>query len=563
MLPLSPEEILRARVAVKAELLARQKREQLRGSFAAFVRWAWRVLEPGRELRWNWSMQLICDLLQAFAFRQFHRVIANVPPRASKSTLFSVCYPVWVWIQDPAELKARGVKGWEFVGPYHQFLTLANSSDLALRDAMQSRNLIESEPFRELFGDHVQIADGQNEKKFYRNTANGHRNGQPIGGRLTGKGGDSIIVDDPHSADDALSDAERQNVLDAYFGKVTSRLNDQKDGGIAIIMQRIHGGDLVAEVVKKDGVWSPENPRGWVWLVLPMRYELDDPDKGPEGIVNPAAALGFKDPRTEPGELLWPDRFPEHAVKQLESDLTETSGIYGASCQLQQRPAPSEGGIIRKRDWRRWPDDKPLPICEHVFLSWDTAYSEADMKSNSYSARTAWGVFWHEQEQQHCLILLHGWADRLSYPDLRQKAQDDTFEYQPDAHLIEKKASGISLLQDLRRAGRGKKRVRLRTYNPDRDKIARAHAASGTFAAGLVYAPNRKWAERVIDACAIFPNGAPPSADFTDTVTQAVLYLRRGWWVNHPDDDDITAEVGSAANYDEDEHEERQRGWYG
>jgi len=551
---------------IRKQRALHQQRALLRSDFGAFVRWAWQILEPGRELRWNWSVELICQFLQDFAFRKFSRGIINIPPRSMKSTLVSVCYPVWVWIQDAEALKAEGVEGAEYVGPYHQFLTLANSSDLALRDATQSRNLIESEAFLEMFGDHVQIADGQNEKKFYRNTANGHRNGQPIGGRLTGKGGDSIIVDDPHSTDDALSDTERQNVIDSYFGKVTSRLNDQAEGGILIIMQRIHGGDLVGEVVKKDGVWSKRNPRGWVWLVLPMRYELDERSRKKAGIVNPASALGYVDPRTEPGELLWPDRFPESAVAKLQSDLEATSGVYGASCQLQQRPAPSEGGILRKSWWRRWPDDKPFPDCEHVYLSWDTAYTADDMKNASYSARTAWGVFWNEQEQAHQIILLHAWAERLAYPDLRERAQKDTLDFAPDAHLIEKKASGISLLQDLRRAGRGNRRVRLRTYLPDRDKVARAHAATAALSAGLVWAPNRQWAEEVIDACGVFPNGAPPSADLTDTVTQAVLYLRRGWWVDHPDDGDEDAFVGSTNTHPDDEYNEAPKvkhGYYG
>lgn len=552
------------RVRIKAEKLRRARQDQLRGSLALFVQWAWTILEPGRQLRWNWSVELICRLLEGLARRDYHRVIINIPPRAMKSTLVSVCYPIWVWIQDPDALRAAGVKGAEFVGPYHQFLTLANGADLALRDAVHARNLLESEAFTELFGDWVWIPDGQNEKRYYKNQANGHRNAQPISGRLTGKGGDTILIDDPHDADQAQSDTERQNVLDAYAGKVTSRLNDQSNGAIAIIMQRVHGADLVNFVLKKDGVWSEDNPGGWVHLVLPMRFELDEPSKGADGIVNPAKALGFHDPRTEKDELLWPERFPETAVKQLESDLTATSGVYGASCQLQQRPAPAEGGILRKSYWRRWPDDKPLPVCDHIFLSWDTAYTEKDMATASFSARTAWGVFWNEQDQAYQLILLHKWADRVAYPELREKAQGDTHNFAPDAHLIEKKASGISLVQDLRRAGRGTKRVRLRTYMPDRDKIARAHAATSAFSAGLVWAPNRKWADETIEACGIFPNGAPPSADITDTVTQAVLYLSRGWWVEHPDDVDEEQQVGGDIYADEDDIEVTPKyGYYG
>lgn len=552
------------KIKVDREIARRQKRKVLQDSFSAFVEWAWHILEPGRELKWNWSVELICQFLAAFAYRKFHRGIINIPPRGMKSTLVSVCFPVWVWIQDRERLAKTDPHAAKFVGAWHQFLCLANDSPLALRDAVQARNLMAHEDFLYLFGDIVIVPQGQNEKSYYRNTSNGHRNSRPIQGSLTGKGGDTILIDDPHDAEKAMSDADRQNVIDAYTGKVTSRLNDQANGGILLIMQRLHEADLAGVVREKDGDWSKDNPRGWLSLVLPMEYELDEPGKPP---VNPAKRFGFPDPRSKKGELLWPARFPRDAVARLRSDLERTSGVYGATAQLQQRPAPSEGGILRKSWWREWPEGKSFPLCEHIFLSWDTAYTEKDLKEASFSARTAWGVFWNEQEGAHHLILLHGWADQLAYPDLREKAQEDTLTFRPDAHLIEKKASGISLIQDLRRAGRGNKRIRLRTYAPDRDKVARAHAVTSPLSAGVVWAPPRSWAEKVIDACGVFPNGAPPSADITDTVTQAILYLKNGWWIEHPDDVDDDQQVGSEApNWDtEDDDTPRSRhgGIYG
>lgn len=534
-------EVIRA-LELDKELVRRNQIRLLQDSFPAFVEWAWHILEPGRELKWNWSVELICRFLMAFAYRKFHRGIINIPPRGMKSTLVSVCFPVWVWIQDRKRLALTDPQAAKFVGNWHQFLCLANDSPLALRDAVQARNLMEHGDFIELFGDIVRVPQGQNEKSYYRNTANGHRNSRPIQGSLTGKGGDTILIDDPHDAEKAMSDADRMNVIDSYTGKVTSRMNDQKDGGILIIMQRLHEADLAGVVREKDGDWSEDNRMGWVSLVLPMEYELDEKGKPP---INPAKRIGFPDPRTKKGELLWPERFPHDSVKRLRSDLERTSGVYGATAQLQQTPAPSEGGILRKSWWREWPNGKSFPLCDHIFLSWDTAYTEKDLKDASFSARTSWGVFWNEQDQAYQLILLHCWADQLAYPDLREKAQDDTIEFSPDAHLIEKKASGQSLIQDLRRAGRGKKRVRLRTYTPDRDKVARAHAATSLLSAGVVWAPDRSWAKKTIDACGVFPNGAPPSADITDTVTQAILYLKNGWWLEHPDDVDEDQQVGS------------------
>lgn len=509
---------------------------------------AWRVLEPGRELQWNWSVQLICRFLEAFARREFHRGIINIPPRGMKSTLVSVCYQVWVWIQPP--------KKHRFLGPYHQFLCLSNADDLVLRDASKARDLIESEWFKSHWGDRVHLMQDQTEKKFYRNNWNGHRNSKSITGRLTGKGGDTILIDDPHDAEGAMSDAERAQVIEAYGGKVTSRLNDQVNGGIMLIMQRLHEADLAGYVIDKDGLYSADdNPRGWMKLCLPMEYELDEKDKTP---VNPAGKYGFRDMRTEPNELLWKDRFPFDVVRKLESDLTE----YKAAGQLQQRPSPRGGGILKKSWWKIWPDDKQLPLCDHVFCSWDTAYTEKDMETGSYSVRTVWGVFWDEPAQQYALILSGSWWDRVGYPELRKKAQEDTLALKPDAHLIEKKASGQSLIQDLRRAGKGARRLRIRTYSPDRDKIARAHAASNTFSAGLIYAPNKAWAHQVIDHCATFPAGAPPCSDITDTVTQAVVYLTHRWWVTHPDD--VEDDVPTVPDWYEDEDEPTmQRGVYG
>lgn len=230
--------------------------------------------------------------------------------------------------------------------------------------------------------------------------------------------------------------------------------------------------------------------------------------------------------------------------------LTTTTGNYvvwglassNSAGQLQQRPFPSGGGIIKSHWWRMWPDDMKLPICDHIFLSYDTAFSERDMKDSAYSAQTRWGVFWHEQRQRYCLIALGRWYERVGYDELRKLAKEWDKTHEPDAHLIEKKATGITLLQDLKRALPSK----VRSYCPGKgeDKISRAHSVSPMFESGLIYIPNKSWATNeqgtgLIDYVAKFPNGEPPSADLTDTCTQACIYLRSGFWVSHPDDDDF------------------------
>jgi phage terminase large subunit-like protein len=336
-----------------------------------------------------------------------------------------------------------------------------------------------------------------------------------------------IIVDDPIDAAQSYSDVIRQGVNDTWDRSLSSRLNDLQKSGILLIMQRVHERDLAGHLLKK--VKSK-----WTVLSIPMRYEGEPSYDAGKDIGRP----DLSDPRTKKGELLFPAKFAERQVRSLEEDL----GEFGVSAQLQQRPVPSGGGIIKAHWWRIWADDVPLPKCDHVFLSWDTAFSEADLKTSAYSVCTRWGVFWHEQRQRYCLIILGRWMGRVGYDELRKIAKDFDKEFSPDAFLIEKKSTGISLIQDLKRA----LTCSVRSYTPGKgdDKVNRAHSVSPMFESGQVYAPNKKWAtdkvsgNGVIDYVASFPNGAPPSADITDTVTQACIYLRAGWWVSHPDDED-------------------------
>jgi predicted phage terminase large subunit-like protein len=495
--------------ALLVELALREDARQCQESLAHFVQQAWPYLTPQRPLQWNWHIDVICAYLEAFARRDIRRLIISVPPRCMKSSLISVFFPVWVWLTEPG----------------HQFLTVSHEAGLALRDAVDSRKIIDS-PWFHVRWPKIELSGDRNEKGYYGNTANGHRNARGILSGITGRGGDSILCDDLHDAEKAQSDVERQNVLDAFDGKLTSRLNDQSTGGICIIGQRLHQLDIIGHVLAKKG-------QDWTHLVIPMEYDGQHYDAGKD-IGRPK----LNDPRKTLGELLWPVRFPRADIEYLRIDL----GNYGFSGQMQQRPSPAGGGILKKHWWKPWPKKKPLPICDHIFESWDTAFSSEDLKNAAYSARTEWGVWWDEQSDRYSLILLDAWDGRVEYPELRREAKRIEAEKQPDRQLIEKKASGISLIQDMRRAG-----ISVWPYTPDRDKISRAYAVQAMLESGQVWYPEgAKWAERVIDMVAVFPNGAPPSADLTDTCTQALLYLRNGWWTSaHPDDIDDTDDTPS------------------
>lgn len=478
-------------------------------SLAAFAKSAWHIIEPGTKLAWNWHLDTICGYLEAFHTGAINRrLIINIPPGTLKSILVSVMYPAWVWVSSPDK----------------RFLTITNEQGLAIRDALRMKQIITSDWFQDKWP--LTLQADQNEKTLYSNEKRGFRQSQGITASNTGKRGDYLIIDDPIDAKHAFSDVIRTSVNDTWDQSLSSRLNDPVESGVLLIMQRLHTSDLAGHLQKKVKT-------KWTVLSIPMRYE-DGPsfDAGID-IGKPE----LNDPRTKKGELLFPGRFTSKSVESLEEDL----GEYGSAGQLQQRPVPSGGGILKSHWWRMWPDDKPLPVCEHVFLSYDTAFSERDMKSSAFSAMTRWGVFWHEQRQRYCLICLGRWFDRIGYDELRKQAKDWDKQFEPDAHLIEKKATGISLIQDLRRALPSK----IRSYSPGRgeDKISRAHSVSPMFEAGLIYIANKKWATNnegtgLIDYVASFPNGAPPSADLTDTVTQGCIYLRSGHWVSHPDDDD-------------------------
>jgi predicted phage terminase large subunit-like protein len=221
----------------------------------------------------------------------------------------------------------------------------------------------------------------------------------------------------------------------------------------------------------------------------------------------------------------------EKTLTTLERSL----GSYAAAGQLQQRPSPKGGGILKSSWWVPW-EREELPEVSYVIQSWDTAFETKE--SSSYSARTTWGVFKHNGYD--CLIVLDMWYDKVNYPELRKLAQDAYDDWEPDAVLIEKKASGSSLLHDLRQAG-----VPVLAYSPDRDKVARAHASSALLEDGRIYYPKRKWAEDLISICASFP--AAKNDDVVDTCTQAWLRLRKGWFLGHTEDPD------------EDDHQEPQR----
>lgn len=470
-------------------------------SLYEFVKQAWPTVEPGVEFQDNWHIEVMCDHLQAVTEGKITRLAINIPPRHMKSTVVSVCWPVWSWINTP----------------HRKFLCASYAGALSTRDSVKSRRLLQSKWFQSRWGDRFALTGDQNQKQRYENDKTGYRIATSVDGGLTGEGGDIIVIDDPHNVREAESDTTRANVLEWWDQALPSRLNDPKTGAFVVIMQRVHEKDLIGHILAKD-----EHDE-WDLLCFPARHEIKHPYKT-------RSSLRFTDPRTEEGELLWPNRFDEVSLARLERSL----GTYGSAGQLQQRPSPKGGGILRRAWWRLWDRMDPvtrtvaLPEIEYVLQSWDTAYSERD--TAAYSARTTWGVFQYGSRWN--AILLSRWRDRVDYPSLKKEAMAAYKQEKPDAVIVEKKASGQSLIKELRQSS-----IPVISYTPDRDKVARAHAASVLFEAGCVWYVDKRWAHEVIDQCALFPAG--DGADTVDTVTQAILRLRSMWFLDDPTDDEV------------------------
>ena len=447
-------------------------------------------MEPGRNFYDNWHIEAICEHLQAVVNGDIRRLIINIPPRHMKSITAAVALPAWAWIDNPSK----------------RFLFASYAGSLSVRDSVKCRRLIASRWYQENFGHIFQLTGDQNQKQRFENDKTGMRIATSVDGALTGEGGDIIVIDDPHNVREAESSTVREGVLDWWDQAMQTRLNDPKTGAFIIIMQRVHEKDLTGHILANSNKWDH--------LCLPARYEIEHPSIS-------YSSIGFKDPRDKEGELLWPERIGEDTLTELETSL----GVYASAGQLQQRPMAKGGTILKAAWWQPW-EEEARPDIEYVIQSWDTAYSTKE--KSSYSARTTWGVF--KRHNQWNALLMDSWYDRVSYPDLRREAQDAFNAYEPDVVLIEKKASGQSLLQDLRMAG-----IPVLAYSPDRDKEARAHAASALLEDGRIWYPaDKKWAKDVINICSAFPAGE--NDDIVDTCTQAWLRLRKQWFLSHSED---------------------------
>jgi predicted phage terminase large subunit-like protein len=456
--------------------------ERCRRSLAQFVRHAWHILEPGTPLRWNWHIDAVCRVLEAVSRGDLRRVIINIPPGTMKSLLVSVFWPAWVWTWRPE---------WRpLFGSY--------AIELSMRDSVRCRAVVSSTWYRTTFAPTWQLSGDQNVKSYFENTQRGFRMALSVGSAGTGFRGDAVVVDDPLNAKEAHSEPAREEALTWWTQTMPTRVNDPATGVFVIVMQRLHEEDLTGHMLKSGG---------YAHLCLPMEYE---PDLACACGQKPCitGSLGKLDPRTAPGELLFPEMFTREVLAELKR--TMGSAVYAG--QEGQRPSPAEGGMFKRSWWKRY---KVAPAkFDEVVQSWDFAFKETS--TSDYVVGQVWGRVGAE------CWLLDQVRDRMDFTASLAAIEDLSAKWpQAKAKLIEDKANGSAVITSLKKKISG-----LIEIQPDGGKQARASAVTPFVEAGNVYIPEAgaaAWASDYVEELAAFPNGA--NDDQVDCTSQALARL--------------------------------------
>lgn len=505
-------------------------------SLAEFVRGAWHVVEPGRELVWNWHIDAICEHLEGVSRGDIRQLIVNVPPRHMKSLLVSVFWPAWEW----------------HYMPWTRWLYASFAEKLSKRDAVKTRRLIGSPWYRRRWGHVYSLTSDQNEKLRYENSMTGYRIATSVGGSSTGEGGDRVVVDDALKAGHAHSAARREYVNEWWDEEMSNRVNDPQRSARVMIAQRLHEGDLTGHVLAHslpgewDHVWIPNEymPTKPVMVGIAVGDTPADSDasgqpaRRPPPRPAPATSIGWEDPRTEAGELLWPERMTPEVVAETKRTL----GSYGYAGQYQQVPSPDEGGIFKRTWWRFWqpsghdlgPVAMKLPDGTHedvevvaIPLHLDFVGQSWDMTFKGHT-ETDWvvGQAWGLHGANHYLLhqVRGHWEFRECLPRVKKLRKD-----YPDGPVwVEDKANGPAIMSALRDEVPGMVGV-----EPDGDKVARAWAQQPLVEAGNVLLPHPRlapWVWDFIEEWAVFPNA--DNDDQVDAGSQALNRMRK-WRAAH------------------------------
>jgi predicted phage terminase large subunit-like protein len=458
------------------ELLKADKIERCKENFMPFVGEMWSAFISGRHHK------IMADAFERVANGELKRLIINMPPRHTKSEFASYLFPAW------------------FLGkfPEKKIIQTAHTAELAVGFGRKVRNLVNTESYQEIFP--TKLSSDSKAAGRWNTHAGGDYFAIGVGGAVTGKGADVLIIDDPHSEQEAMQG--NSDVYDRVFEWYSSgpRQRLQPGGSIIIVMTRWSKKDLTGQILANS-----IKREGDEWEVIEFPALLPS------------------------GNPLWEEFWSKKELEAIKAEIP----VSKWEAQYQQNPTSEEGAIIKREMWKIWDQEEP-PFCDYIIQSWDTAFEKHSRAD--YSACTTWGVFYKvnvEGREVANIILLDAFKERMEFPELKQKAKEMYMEWEPDSLIIEKKAAGAPLIYELRQLG-----IPLQEYTPSKgsDKIARVNAISDMFASGFVWCPATRWAEEVMEDCAAFPNGEHD--DIVDSTSQALLRFRKGGFVRLTSDAD-------------------------
>ena len=456
------------------DISPQEYRAILRSDFYAFIHRSALELHPSMAFQPNWHLEVMSQKLDAVRRGEIKRLIINIPPRHLKSICGSVCLPAY------------------FLGhaPTAQIICASYGQDLADKLARDCRSIMTSPFYRNIFGTRLR----QTTLHDFATEQGGFRMATSVGGVLTGRGADVIIIDDPLKPDEAVSDVSRNAVNQWYDHSLRSRLNSKQDGRIVIIMQRLHEDDLVGHVLRQEE---------WDIVSFPSIAETDETRQF-------ETIYGQFSHQRQVGDILHPEREPREVLDMLRRSM----GEYNFAGQYQQAPAPLGGGMVKESWFKRYAETELPTSFQQIIQSWDTANKPTEL--SDYSVCTTWGI------KDKKIYLLHVLRKRLGYPELKRAVREQATIHNPTTILIEDKASGTQLIQELIEEG-----VRhVQRFKPEYDKVMRLHAQTAAIENGFVYIPREgHWLTEYLHELTTFPKSKYD--DQTDSTSQALAWLKQ------------------------------------
>ena len=459
------EEILLQKARLELRMLQLQAQDDATKKFLSFAKYMWPDAIIGAHHK------KMAEAFDKIACGKLKRLIINMPPRHTKSEFASYLLPAFLMGRDPRK----------------KIIQATHTGELAVRFGRKVRNLMDSDRYKEVFKDVALRADSKAAGRW-DTSHGGEYFAAGVGGAMTGRGADLLIIDDPHSEQDASSELALENAWDWYTSGPRSRL--QPGGAVVVVMTRWGTKDLTARLLK-----AQTSHRADQWEVIEFPAILPS------------------------GKPLWPEFWQLDELLGVKASLSAQKW----NAMYQQQPTNDEGAILKREWWKVWEHDDP-PSVDYVIQSYDTAYSKKE--TADFSVITTWGVFFPGEDSGPNIILLAVRRGRWDFPELKRIAKEEHDYWKPDNVLIEAKATGITLQQELRRMG-----IPVTMYSPGgrgagQDKLSRVNSVAPILESGMVWAPYTDWAEELVEECAAFPNG--DHDDMVDSTTQALMRFRAG-----------------------------------